>query len=117
MPNRIGGHGIDGGLLDSGISNFSGARNRGRSGECQICQERCWTQDRLAGLPVVANPAHVWVVSRLVSAGGGDGGVTFLSATSADVDRIRCGAYSAHAESFDADESATEQCGIRYHWC
>src|SRR5262245_19422493 len=76
MPNRIGGHGIDGGLLDSGISNFSGARNRGRSGECQICQERCWTQDRLAGLPVVANPAHVWVVSRLVSAGGGDGGVT-----------------------------------------
>src|SRR5439155_24210938 len=80
--------------------------------QCEACEECGWPQDGLAGLPVAANSAHVWIAGRLVPTRSRDCGFTFLSATSADVDRVCSGAHSTHAKSIDADESATGARGV-----
>src|SRR5438128_1273009 len=111
--NPIRGDGIDRGVLDSGVPDIGVSRHRGRAGECSSCEKCQWPEIRHAGLPMVANPALLWIVGRIIPARQRHCRVALVHETPADPDRIQRWTYPTYAKGVVVNECAAPPCDLR----
>ena len=87
----------------------------GDAGGPQTHQERAWSQDRRAGLPVATAAAHLRPAVGGFPTRRGDPTLTQLPAAAGHAGAVRGPTYPAHAESLDPDERKTPPRHQRYH--
>src|SRR5215472_14026429 len=107
MSHSERGHGVDRGVLDSGISDSGSTGNPGLFSQLSSRQTCTRAQERCGRLPVVAVPALGGTAARFVSTRGCDLPSAFLAPSPGWVGRDGGRAHPAYAESLESDESAT----------